>query len=159
MHSHFGGDFRFGGRAQQLRREVACDRLHLLVPLAQIARGPVELAQAVQNCALDAVLRVTGESHLLCRIVLRGGVEQTQYARVHQIVQIHMHGQILMNTDGNRFHQWQVFQNHRIASGDLGSLDSHHGHTSSLHGIGYGLSCLFISSLPQRISTGWLVRR
>jgi len=38
-------------------------------------------------------------------IELAGGVEQTQDPRMHQIVEIHMHRQILVNAHRNRFYE------------------------------------------------------
>jgi hypothetical protein len=65
------------------------------VTAPQIAGCPIQLAQAIENRTLNAVLGITGEDNLLVRVVLRGGIEQPQNSRVNQIVQIDVNRQIL----------------------------------------------------------------
>jgi len=84
------------------------------VPPAQVPRRPVKLAQAVQNRSLDAVLGVAVEDHLLVRIVLAGGIEQSQNAGVDQVIQIHVHGEILMHSHRNGLYQGQMVENDSI---------------------------------------------
>jgi hypothetical protein len=81
------------------------DGVHLLLPFPQIARGPIELAQAIQDGALDAMLGVAVERHVLGGVVLGDGIEEPEYTGVDEIVQIHMHGEIFMNSNGDRLHQ------------------------------------------------------
>ena len=88
--------------------------IQLLLPLAQIARGPVELAQTVQNGALHAVLGVALENDFLVRIVFRRGIEQPQHAGMHQIVQIHVHRQALMNANRDGLHQRKILEHDPI---------------------------------------------
>ncbi len=71
----------------------------LLVALAQIPRSPIQLAQAIEDRAFDAVLRIAGEGDIFSGVELLGRIEQAQHAGVNQIVQIDMNGQGLMNTD------------------------------------------------------------
>ena len=94
------------------------------MPPPQIPRRPIELPQAVQDRAFDAVLGVAVEYHLLLGVVLAGRVEQPQDAGVDQIVQIHMHRQILVHPDGDGFHQRQMVENDTISQRflDLGLL-------------------------------------
>ena len=84
--------------------------VQLLLPLAQIARGPVELPQAVQDGALYAVLGIALENYFLVGIVFDCGIEQAQHARMHQIVQIHVYRQALMNPDRDGLHQRKILQ-------------------------------------------------
>ena len=103
--AHLFGDFAFQRRASEFGGQCVGDGIHLLLAFAQIARSPVELAQAVENGALDAMLGISVEGHVLRRIVLGDGIEQPEYASVGEIVQIHMHGEVFMNANGDGLHQ------------------------------------------------------
>ena len=113
-HPQARGNFGLLRRAPQRQQQVARHRVHLLLPLAQVARGPVELPKAVQDRTFDAVLGVAVEKDFLIRIVLLHRVEEPQHACVDQVVHIHVYREILVHPDGNRLHQGQVFQNHLI---------------------------------------------
>ena len=56
--------------------------VHLLLPLAQIARGPVELAEAVQNRPFNAVLRVGLKRYVLGVVVFLYRADQAEDAGV-----------------------------------------------------------------------------
>jgi hypothetical protein len=99
------GDLRFRGRALQLSREIARDGLDLLMPAAKITRRPVQLAQAVENCAFDPVLRKARKHDLLFRVEPRGSVKQSEYTGVHQVVEINVCRQVFIDTNGNCFDQ------------------------------------------------------
>ena len=102
--------------------QIARGGLHLFVAAAHVARGPIELPQAIEDRALDAVLGVARKRYLFVGIVLAGGVEQAEDAGVHQIVHVHMDGQVLMHANGDGFHQRQMFQHDAVAAGQLGAL-------------------------------------
>ena len=98
------------------RRQFARRGFHLLVAAAHVARGPVELAQAIEDRALDAVLGVARKDDLFFGIVLAGGVEQAEDAGVNQIVQIDVHRQIFVHADGDGLDQRQMLQHHAVAA-------------------------------------------
>ena len=85
--------------------ELLRDGLELFVPTAEVAAGPIELAEAVEHCALDPMLGVVLKRHILRRIEFLNRIEQAEHTSVHQVVNIHMHRQILVYANGNRFHQ------------------------------------------------------
>jgi len=91
------------------------------------------LAQAVQNCALDAVFGVCVESDVLRAVVLLHGIEQAHHTGVNQIVQIDVDGQILVNANGNRLHQWNMVEYDLIAFLLRERTGVGGGHTCSLH--------------------------
>ena len=66
--------------------QLACRSFYLLVTAPQIPRGPIELAQAIQDGALDTVLGVAGEGHLLVGIEFAGCIEKTENTSMNQIV-------------------------------------------------------------------------
>jgi hypothetical protein len=103
--AHFFGDFAIERSASQFGGQCVGHGIHLLLPFAQIARSPIELAQAVEDGALDAMLGISMEGHILRRVVLGDGIEQPEYAGVREIVQIHMHGKVFMNANGDGLHQ------------------------------------------------------
>lgn len=113
--AHFVGNFAFLGSAAELRGQCIGYGIHLLLPFAQIARSPIELTQAIQNGALDTMFGISVEDHILVRVVLGDGIEQPQDTGVGEIVQIHMHGQVLVYTNRDSFHQWQVFEDNPVA--------------------------------------------
>ena len=110
------------GIALQGGGQFASGGFHLFVAAAHVARGPIELAQAVEDRALDAVLGIARKGNLFFGIVLAGGVEQAENAGVNQIVHIHVDRQVLMHANRDGFHQRQVFQHHAVAPGHLGVL-------------------------------------
>ncbi len=89
-------------------------RFHHFLALAQVARRPVELPQAVQDRSLDPVLRITVEDHLLFRIVLARGVEQTQHAGVNQVVKVDVHRKVLMYPHRDGLHQRKVIEHNPV---------------------------------------------
>jgi hypothetical protein len=91
------------------------------------------LPQAVQDSALDAVLGIGMEGHIFPRVVLGDGIEEPEHAGVSEIVQIHMHGKIFMNANGDRLHQRQVLEHDPVAHflGDSRFLGCRH--TGSPH--------------------------
>jgi hypothetical protein len=117
----------------QLARQIAGHRFHLFLPLAQIARRPIQLAQAVQNRALDAMLGISVKHHVLAAVVLDHGVEQAQHAGVNQIVQIHVDRQTFVNANGNRLHQREVVEHDLVALFVGDSRPLAYRHTCSSH--------------------------
>ncbi len=115
-------DFHFGGIALQGGGQLASGGFHLFVAAAHIARGPVELPQAVEDRALDAVLGVARKSNLFVGVVLAGGVEQAENAGVDQVVHIDVHRQVLVHANRDGFHQRQMLQHYAVAPGELGAL-------------------------------------
>ncbi len=109
------------GARCKVEDKIARGGFHLLVAAAHVARGPVELAQAVQNCALDAVLGIARKNHLLFGIEFVGGVEQAENAGVNQIVQVDVHRKILVHAHGDGLYQRQMLQHHPIAARLLGA--------------------------------------
>ena len=99
------GNLRFGRRASELRGQIARHRVQLLLALAQIARCPIELPQAVEDRALDAVLGVALENNFLVWIVLGRRVKQSQHAGMDQIIQIHVNRKVLVHANRDCFHQ------------------------------------------------------
>ena len=93
----------FCGIALQGRGELARGGFHLLVAAAHVARGPVELAQAIEDRALDAVLGVTREGNLFFGIEFARGVEQAEDAGVNQIVHIDVDRQVFVDANGDGF--------------------------------------------------------
>jgi hypothetical protein len=77
---------------------------------AQLARAPVERAQAVENRPADAELRIAAELHLLLRIELGESVQQPDYARRHEVFDIDVLRQPLMNAPGQEAHDRQMFE-------------------------------------------------
>src|SRR5512147_2958109 len=67
--AHLRRQFRLRRIALQDGSQVARGRLDLLMPPPHVTGGPIELAKAVKNRALDAVLRVTRKIHPLARVV------------------------------------------------------------------------------------------
>ena len=65
------------------------------------------------------MLGVAVENYLLFGIVLAGCIEQPQDSGVDQVVQIDVHRQILVNSDGDSLHQRQVVENNSIPQGFL----------------------------------------
>jgi hypothetical protein len=59
---------------------------------------------------------VARESHLFIRIEFAGRVEQSENAGVNEIVEIHMHGQVLMYSYGDRFDEREMFEHDAIAA-------------------------------------------
>src|SRR5689334_12203306 len=86
---------------------------------AQVARGPIQLAEAVEDGALDAMLGVTGKGNLFIGIELAGRIKKPEHAGMDQIVKINMDGKILVHPDGDRFHQRKMLEDDAIASSDL----------------------------------------
>ena len=112
----------FGGIALQSGGEFARGGFHLFVAAAHVARGPIELAQAVENRALDAVLGVAREGNLFFGIEFAGGVEQAEDSGVNQIVDIDVDRQVFVDANGDGFDEGQVLQHHAVAAGHLGVL-------------------------------------
>src|ERR1022692_2545955 len=77
--SHFLGHFAVLRIASEFHGEIPSDRIHLLLTLAEVTGSPVELAQAIEDGALDAVLGVALKGYVLRRIVLVYGIDQTQH--------------------------------------------------------------------------------
>jgi hypothetical protein len=113
--------------------KIASGRIHLLLPLAEIARRPVELAQAVEDGAFDAVLCIAVERDALGLIVLHHSIEQTQHAGVNQVVEIHMHRQVLVHANGDRFDQRKMFEHDLVANLDGNSRPPAYRHTWHPH--------------------------
>ena len=111
-----GGEFGFGGGAVEFAGQFAGGGFELLVPAAKVAAGPVELAEAVEDGALNAVLGVAGEADHLFGVVLGGGVEQAEDAGVHQIVDFDVHRKIFVNAHGDGLHQREMLQHHLVAA-------------------------------------------
>jgi hypothetical protein len=103
--AHFFGDLPLEGSASELGSQRVGYRIYLLLALAQIARGPIELPQAVEYRTLDVVFGVSVERYILLRVVFRDRIEEAEHTGVRQIVQIHGNRGIFMHPDGNRLHQ------------------------------------------------------
>ena len=97
--------------------ELSGNFFEFFVPLAKIARRPVHIAQAVENRALDTVLRVALKGNLLVVVILQGSIEKPHDSRVRQIVQIHVDRKVFINAHGDSTHERQVFQDQTIALG------------------------------------------
>ena len=65
----------FGGRPLERGLQLLRRGFQLLMTPPHVSRGPVELAQAIQDRALDAMPGIAGEGHLLIGIEFRGRVE------------------------------------------------------------------------------------
>ena len=104
----FGCASKFGG-------QVARGALHLLLAAAQIARSPIQLAQAVEDGAFDAVLGVAVKRHVLGAVVFGHGIEQPHDAGVDQVVQIHVNRQVFVHTNGDRLYQRKVIEHDLVA--------------------------------------------
>src|SRR5262249_39557629 len=82
----------------------------------------IQLAQTVEDGAFDAVLGVRGEDDFLIGVVFARGVEEAEDAGVNQIVEIDVHGEVLVYADGDGFDKRKVLENHAVALGDTGAL-------------------------------------
>ncbi|SPF49421.1 hypothetical protein SBA4_4060007 [Candidatus Sulfopaludibacter sp. SbA4] len=131
--SHLLGDFGFRRSAAEPQGQIVGDGVHLLLAFAEVARGPVELAEAVEDGALDAMLGVAVERHVLGVVEFHHGVEQAEHAGMNQVVEIHMYRKVFVNANGDRFDKWKMVEHDPIAD-LLGNLRSPpYGHTLHLH--------------------------
>ena len=126
------------GSASQFRCQIAARALHLLLPPAQIARRPIHLPQTIQNGALDAVLGVAVEEHVLGPVIFGDGIEKAHDAGVDQVVEVHVNRQVLVHTNGNRLHQRKMVKYNLIPGNLIASLLGQFGrsacrHTGSAH--------------------------
>ena len=90
--------------------------------LAQIARGPVHVAQAVEDGAFNSVLGVALKADLFLAVVLHGRVEQADYTGVDQVLEIHMHRKVFIHSDGNRPDEGEVVEHKAVAFAHHGIL-------------------------------------
>ena len=67
--------------------------VELLLAGAKISRGPVQLAQAVEDGAGDADARVLAEGEITAGAKTPGGVDQADGTGLDQIVELHRGGQ------------------------------------------------------------------
>ena len=107
----------------------------LFVTPPEVAGGPVHIAKAIEDRTLDAVLGIARKGYLFCRIEFAGRIKKPQYSRMHQIVQVHVHWQILMDSDRNRLHQREALKHNPIAPGNFG------GRTEGYPGLRCGGRC------------------
>jgi hypothetical protein len=92
----------------------------LLVPFAQVARGPIHIAQAVEDSPFDPMLGVGFECDLLIVVEPGCGIEQAEHARMHQIVQLDVNRKILVDPYGDGPHEGQVLENQAVALAVIG---------------------------------------
>src|SRR6185437_4177479 len=78
FHTEFGGNLRLRGRAAGTHGQGP-DRLFNGSPFApKIPRAPIQSSQTVENVPSNTKLRITAKLHLLLRIKLPEGINQTQ---------------------------------------------------------------------------------
>lgn len=122
IHTELRGYFSFGWSTLQGRRKIASGRFHLFVTPAHVTGGPIELAQAIEDRTLDAVLGIARKDDLFFGIILVGRVEQAKDAGMNQIVEIDVNREIFVNANGDGFYQRKMFQYHAVAPGQTGIL-------------------------------------
>ncbi len=83
---------------------------------AQIPRGPVHITETVEDRAFDSVLGVCLKGHLLVAVVFRRGVEQAEHAAVNEIIQINVHGQVLVYSYCDRTNQREMPPDKAVAA-------------------------------------------
>jgi hypothetical protein len=114
----------FGGVAVEFGGEFAGGGFHLLVTAAEVAGGPVELAEAVEDGALDAVLGVGGEADHLLGVELGGGVEEAEDAGVDEVIHIDVDGEVLVDADGDGLDEGEILKDDAVAArGESGVVD------------------------------------
>jgi hypothetical protein len=84
------------------------------VAAAEVTGSPVELPQAFQDRALDAMLSVGGKRHFLFGVELCGGIEKSQHAGVNEIIQVRVGRQVPVQAHGDSFHHRTVLQDDAI---------------------------------------------
>ena len=166
IHTHSFRDFLLSGRTLHDGGKFARNFFEFLVALAEIARGPVEIAETVEHGAFDAMFRVAFEGDLLVTVVFQCRVEEAENAGMNQIFQIDVNGKILVNANGNRAHERKMFQDEIVAGGVVGGWKSgfrcHGVWTDRLHGLSQrGLDVqalgrqLLRGILPMREGSRW----
>src|SRR5450755_1374211 len=105
-----------GGRAVQLCGQLVGYCLHLPVLAAAVARRPVELAKAVEDCAPNPVLCVSREGDFFIVLKLARSIEQTHGARMNQIVQFHVYAESLLDMARNGLYELHMLQDQFVSS-------------------------------------------
>jgi hypothetical protein len=80
-------------------------RFNPLLYSPEVARGPIQASEALENCAFDAMLRVTGERHLLFGTIFCDRIKQADDTGVDEIIAFDMDGQVLMDANCNGLHK------------------------------------------------------
>src|SRR5579871_2517759 len=117
LHPHLLRHFLLGRIALLSLGQVTCGRLHLLVLAPSVARGPIEFPQAIQNCTSNTVLSIGREHKLFPSLVLIGGIDESQGARLYQVVNLYMHRKAPVEIHGNCLHQSEMVKDQLVAAG------------------------------------------
>src|SRR5438128_2611741 len=76
---------------------------------AQVARAPIQLPQTVENGSSNTKLGITAELHMLGAVVLVQGIDQSENASVHQILQRNVAGQAFVDAASDVTHLRELF--------------------------------------------------
>ena len=110
-----GGDFRLGGRTSEFVAEAGRGGFDLAGLAAQIARAPVEFAEAVEDGAADAELGVGLELDLAAFVVAGERIDEAEDAGVDEILDGNVLGKAVMNVAGDVAHLRHLFQEDAVA--------------------------------------------
>src|SRR5579875_1247069 len=141
LHAQLGGDFFVAGGAAEGGVQAGMGLLDAARLAAQLARAPIEGAQAVENGAANAEFGVRGQGDVFAGVVLAHRVHQADDARLHQIVERDVARQAIMDAAGDQMHLGQLFQQ---AALDLRGLIR-----AGLIGLGRSHGFPFIARLPK----------
>ena len=84
------------------------------MPPPQIPGRPVELPQAIEDRAFNAMFRIAGKRNLFFGIVFGRGVKQPENTRVNEIVEIDVNRQIFVNADRDCLYEGQMLQHYAV---------------------------------------------
>ena len=120
-------------RPPEFRRKIAGQGVHLFLTPAEIAGCPVQLAQAVEDGALDAVFRIALEGHVLGAVELLNRIDQPQDAGMDQVLDVDMDREVLVHPNGDRLGQRKIFEHDPVTRFPPVSRPPADRRTSSLH--------------------------
>src|SRR5690242_21855033 len=90
------------------------------MPFPEIARGPIQLPQAIENRSLNAMFRIGRERDFFVILIFGCRVKKTHHSGVYEVVQFRVNGKRSLHVRCNHCYKRQVPQDQGVPASVVG---------------------------------------